>query len=168
MNDTNEWTNWLTEHGPALLLLARQWIASFPDAEDVVQEAFLRFWPSRYRADDPVAYLYACIKHCALEWHRSDHRRIRREQAAAHDELSDGQSLFLGQIEQDERRIAIESALQRLSETQREVLVMKIWGKLSFPQIAQSLAISPNTAASRYRYALADLRNHLAKEPYYD
>lgn len=156
------------QHGPALLLLARQWMSSRPDAEDVVQEGFLRFWRSRHRADDPVAYLYTCIKRCALEWHRAGRRRGRREEAAARDELSGSPSLFLQRLEQDERRIAIEAAVQNLPQPQREVLVMKIWGKLSFPQIAQVLAIPANTAASRYRYALERLRHQLAQEPCYD
>ena len=41
---------------------------------------------------------------------------------------------------------------------------MKIWGGLTFPQIAEAAGISPNTAASRYRYALAALREQLAEE----
>jgi RNA polymerase sigma-70 factor (ECF subfamily) len=166
--NADEWTPWLVEHGPALLLLARQWMSSRPDAEDVVQEGFLRFWRSRHRADDPVAYLYACIKRCAMEWHRAGCRRSRREEAAARNEVSGSQGLFLQRLEQDERRVAIETAMQSLPEAQREVLVMKIWGKLSFPQIARILAIPSNTAASRYRYALERLRLQLAKEPCYD
>jgi RNA polymerase sigma-70 factor (ECF subfamily) len=39
--------------------------------------------------------------------------------------------------------------------------VLKIWGELTFEQIAGQLAISPNTAASRCRYALAALRRDL-------
>lgn len=166
--DTTQWAPWLVEHGPALLLLARQWTSSRADAEDVVQEGFFRFWRSRHRADDPVAYLYACIKRCAMEWHRADRRRSRREEAAAREEVWGSQSLFLQRLEQDERRIAIEAAVRNLAETQREVLVMKIWGKLSFPQIAKVLGISANTAASRYRYALEHLRHQLVKESCHD
>jgi len=44
-------------------------------------------------------------------------------------------------------------------------LVLKIWGELTFPQIATALEISHNTAASRYRYAIAKLRETLAEEP---
>src|SRR5689334_21167642 len=80
------WEDWLRRHGPALLLAARQWVPSAADAEDVVQEAFLRFWRSRGRAADPVAYLYACARRCALEWRRGGRRRDRREAAAARPE----------------------------------------------------------------------------------
>src|SRR5438552_2533463 len=158
----DEWAVWLDRAGAALVLLARQWVASRADAEDVVQEAFVRFWRSRQRAADPAAYLYACVKHCALDWQRSRLRQSRREAAVARPEAA---PLFTGPLEQEERRAAIAAALSQLPENQREVLVMKIWGGLSFPQIAEALRTSANTAASRYRYALAKLREQLAEEP---
>jgi RNA polymerase sigma-70 factor (ECF subfamily) len=158
---SDQWTAWLDEHGPALVLFARQWIASRADAEDVVQDAFLRFWRARQRVGEPAAYLYACVKHCALDWRRGRKRQSRRDEAAARDEV---ESLFAGTLEEQERRAALEASLLRLPEEQREVLVMKIWGGLSFPQIAAALRISANTAASRYRYALAKLREQLAEE----
>lgn len=159
------WTAWLGKHGAALVLLARQWVADRADAEDIVQEAFVRFWRSRHKAVDPTAYLYTCVKRSALEWLRSRRRRVQREEAAARPEIAAGERWFACPLEQDERRAAIEASLQQLPEAQREVLVLKIWGELSFPQIAEALGISANTAASRYRYALAKLREQLAEEP---
>jgi len=44
------------------------------------------------------------------------------------------------------------------------VLVMKIWDELTFAEIGQALGISPNTAASRYRYALAALKKDLSQQ----
>jgi len=158
----DSWTVWLDRHGPALVLLARQWTPSRADAEDVVQEAFVRFWRSRERIEDPAAYLFACVKHCALDGLRGRQRQARREQATARPEA---EPLFAGGIEQDERHAAIEAALRELPENQAEVLVMKIWGELTFPQIAKALDLSINTVASRYRYALARLREQLAEEP---
>jgi RNA polymerase sigma-70 factor (ECF subfamily) len=67
-------------------------------------------------------------------------------------------------LERDERRNAIAAALRTLPEEQREVLTMKIWGGLTFPQIALALDVSANTAASRYRYALVKLREQLVEE----
>ena len=62
----DSWAVWLDEHGAALVLLARHWVPSQADAEDVVQEAFVRFWPARAQIDEPVRYLYAGVEHCAL------------------------------------------------------------------------------------------------------
>jgi RNA polymerase sigma-70 factor (ECF subfamily) len=146
------------------VLFARQWVADRADAEDIVQEAFVRFWRSRHRAVDPAAYLFTCVKRYAQEWLRGQRRRVKREESAARAEVVREERLFSCPLEQDERRATIEAALQRLPEAQREVLVLKIWGELSFPQIAEALDISANTAASRYRYALAKLREQLAEE----
>src|SRR5262245_402651 len=161
-DDSDPWRAWFEEHSAALVLLARQWVPSRADAEDVIQEAYVRFWRSRQRVAEPAGYLFACVKHCALDWLRARRRRTRRETAIARPEI---EPLFAGPLEQQERRLALESALLKLPAEQREVLVMKTWGGLSFPQIAAALNIPPNTAASRYRYALARLREELAEEP---
>ena len=162
--DANAWHSWLDGHGPSLLLFARQWVTSRADAEDIVQEAFVRFWRSRHQAREPAAYLYRCVKNCALEWLRAGQRRGRREEAIAKVEASTSEPLFTLELELDERRRLIEAALAQLPDEQREVVVLKIWGGLSFAQIAETLEVSPNTAASRYRYALAKLREQLAQE----
>jgi RNA polymerase sigma-70 factor (ECF subfamily) len=52
--------------------------------------------------------------------------------------------------------------MRRLPEEQREVLALKIWGEQTFEQIGASLGVPPNTAASRYRYALKTLRRELS------
>src|SRR6185437_5173686 len=83
---SDQWTDWLDRHGAALVLFARQWVSSRADAEDIVQEGFVRFWRSRHRATDPAAYLYACVKHCVLDWRRGRTRRDRREKAVARPE----------------------------------------------------------------------------------
>jgi RNA polymerase sigma-70 factor (ECF subfamily) len=158
---SDDWTAWLRQHGAALVLLARQWGLKHADAEDAVQDAFVRFWRRRHRAADPTAYLYACVKHSALDHLRGRTRRARREKSTARPE-ADG--YFAGSIERDERRRAVEAALMSLPQEQREVLVMKIWGGLSFPQIGEALCVPSNTAASRYRYALAKLEIVLSEE----
>ena len=160
--ESDPWAVWLDQHLAALILLARQWVPSHADAEDVVQEAFVRFWRSRQRVSDPAAYVYACVKTVALDWQRSRKRQSWREEAAARPEA---ETWFAGPLEQRERRAAIEAALRTLPESQREVLVLRIWGGLSFPQIAAVLQIGSDTAKSRSRYALARLREQLVEEP---
>jgi RNA polymerase sigma factor (sigma-70 family) len=52
----------------------------------------------------------------------------------------------------------IQDAMTKLPEIYREVITLKVWGDLTFAEIAQSLGIPANTAASRYRYGLEQLR----------
>ena len=63
-----DWQIWFDQHGAALVLLARQFVGSRADAEDVVQEAFVRFWRTRERVNDPAAFVFACVRRCALDW----------------------------------------------------------------------------------------------------
>src|SRR5260221_8606760 len=52
-------------------------------------------------------------------------------------------------------------ALGELPEEQRAVVHLKLWEYLTFEQIAAALDITPNTAASRYRYGLDKMRERL-------
>lgn len=158
----DSWEAWFQHYGPKLLLCARQWTRSAADAEDVVQEAFVRFW--RHQRDlpgEPMALLVTSVRRAAFDLARREGRRAAREDFAAHGP-DDAVAGFQCSLEDDERRVAIEDALRRIPAEQREVLTLKIWGELTFEQIASELQLSPNTVASRYRYALAALRQELA------
>jgi RNA polymerase sigma-70 factor (ECF subfamily) len=67
-----------------------------------------------------------------------------------------------------DRDYAVEASLRRalreLPGDQREVVVLHIWADLTFAQIGDVLQISANTAASRYRYAFAKLREAMHKK----
>jgi RNA polymerase sigma-70 factor (ECF subfamily) len=52
----------------------------------------------------------------------------------------------------------LQSALRTLPGEQREVVVLRIWGQLTYEEAAAVIGISPNTAASRYRYGIEKLR----------
>lgn len=157
----DSWRQWFHQHGPRLLLCARLWTRSVADAEDVVQEAFVRFWRhQRQLGGEPQALLITSIRRVAVDLSRREDRRAAREQQA--EEVSGRmEPFFETPVEDRERVLLVEAALRCLPPEQREVLVLKIWGELTFEQIAGQLAIPPNTAASRYRYALAALRRDL-------
>ena len=152
-----DWKSCFSEVGPGLLLFARQWVQSAADAEDVVQEAFVKFWRRNHKIENR-ALLYAAVRSIALDFIRRDSRRARREAAA----VGDTDECIEPQFEfEDDTQRALAQAIDFLPCEQREVLVMKIWNELTFAEIAGALGISQNTAASRYRYALAALKNTL-------
>jgi RNA polymerase sigma-70 factor (ECF subfamily) len=158
-----DWESIIEQHGRALVLYARQWTHCHADAEDAVQDGILRVLrSSREPEGEPLPYLYTAVKWCALDRLRSDSRRGNREQKS--EGLRESTAMFESTIESMERTHHIESALSRLPAEQREVLVMKIWGELTFKMIAEALGISQNTAASRYRYALNALRGEMQRE----
>jgi RNA polymerase sigma-70 factor (ECF subfamily) len=155
------WQPLLARHRAALFLLARQYLSNPQDAEDAVQEGFIKFWNARHKANDAAAYLYTCVRTSAIDFRRSRVTRQRYESATP---APPPQPLFTAPLEQSERRDQIEAALQRLSQDQREVLVLKVWADLTFAQIAEALGVPVSTAASRYRYAVQHLGLVLTRE----
>ncbi len=161
-HEHGSWKHWIEAHGPRLLLCARQWTRSLADAEDVLQEAFVRYWRNqRHLPGDPRALLVTSIRRAALDLARREDRRTAREQRAEGGIETPDDIFQKLPGEGDERRQEIEAALRRLPAEQRDVLVLKIWHELTFEQIGEALDIPPNTAASRYRYALTALRKQL-------
>ncbi len=158
MEEIDDQTRWLSEQAPRLILYARQWVSCHADAEDVFHTAFVRFWPQRHRVRDPIPFLYTCVRRVALNWRRERGRREKRERAANPEPVFATDQDRLAKAETDE---AIEEALLRLSAEQREVVVMRIWGELSFSQIGDVLSVSPSTADTRYRSGLKRLRLEL-------
>lgn len=53
---------------------------------------------------------------------------------------------------------AVRQLVERLPAEQREVVILRIWGELSFKEIAELTGVSINTALGRMRYALINLR----------
>jgi RNA polymerase sigma-70 factor (ECF subfamily) len=145
-------------YGSALLLYAAAFTGERSRAQDAVQQVFLKLLESGSLRDavDAKAYLFTCVRNAVLNDRKARQRDIALDPACAW-------------FEPPHRDFAAELHLRRalweLPEDQREVTILHTWGELTFAQIAAVLNISANTAASRYRYALAKLREALcAKE----
>ena len=148
------WHDWLRAHARRFLLYARQQTRRAADAEDVLQEALVESWRRGGGAEPPdAALVFATIRRRAIDLARRAERRVRREQAGAAEEL-----WFAPDVADD---AGLEDAVKALPEIYREVLTLKIWGELTFQQIADTVGIPLNTAASRYRYALGALKKTL-------
>jgi RNA polymerase sigma-70 factor, ECF subfamily len=154
-----DWNLWLRQHLPAMVLFARQWTLNQPDAEDAVQTAFAEFWPRQEQVDDVLAFIYFRIRRRSIDLTRRQKRRTQYEARQSPQLAGSNGSI---ELEGAQRAQMIEKAMQELPPEQREILVLKIWSDLSFAQIGTALNLSPNTAASRYRYALARLQESLA------
>lgn len=165
------WREWLAEHGPKLLLFARQQTRSQEDAKDIFQDALVKL-VEKVRSGEFVGgqeawqpYLYTAIRRLAIDLSRRDDRRKRREDSVTADaETGEYDALlpwFENDSSDDETRAQLERCLKELPEKFAEVIVMKIWGERTFSEIGETLGISPNTAASRYRYGLEALKKSL-------
>ena len=155
----SDWQNWVAGQGPKLLLFARQQSRTEADAQDLVQEAVLECWRRSNGLPPAPALVFATIRRRAIDMARSNERRARREQTA-----DPGEPAWFDTSPEDRERCRIiQSAMNRLPQIYREVITLKIWGELTFTEIAEALELNPHTVASRYRYGLEELRK-LTKE----
>lgn len=168
---TSPWRTWLEDHGPKLLLFARQQTRSHQDAEDVLQDAIVKL-VEKIRTNEFVGgpeawqpYLYTTIRRLAIDLSRREDRRKRREDTVTIESGQDSQESchpwFESESSDDETRAQLEEKLKELPEKFAEVIIMKIWGERTFAEIGEALDISQNTAASRYRYGLEALKKSL-------
>lgn len=158
-----DWKRTFEQVAPQLVLYARQLVASKADAEDVVQMAFVRWWRRFPEGDSAhIPLLYAAVRTIALDQRRSDQRRVNREAKSDIALPHENAPTFDPQPGQQEVAGIVEKALQALPEPQREVVSLKLWGSLTFNEIAAMTGESINTIAGRYRYALQALHKKLA------
>lgn len=167
------WSAWLNEHGSKLLLFARQQTRSLADAEDVLQESLVKLarkvGESTFDGGQEawLPYLYTTIRRCAIDLGRKSDRRGKREEKVEMERLYETggkvDPWFDSEAADDEARVYLEAGLKALPQKFSEVIVMKVWGECTFAEIGESLDISQNTAASRYRYGLEALRKQLAQ-----
>ena len=136
-----------------LVLYARQWCG---EADDVVQEAFFKLVRQRRPPEDAVAWLYRVVRNGALDAAKMARRRHQRESAAARPD----RWFVEPEVDGLDAETAV-AALQRLVPEQREVIVARHWGGLSFEQIAEVVGCSASTAFRRYSAGVEDLRKQL-------
>ena len=143
---------------PALFRTAVVLLGSPADAEDAVQDVFVGLARARHdlaRVASLRAYLFAALRHAAAR--RAAARRRHRAEPL-------GDAPGPAAPAADDRGERVERAVRALPPEQREVLALKLDGGLTFAEVAAALGVSPNTAASRYRYALDRLRAHYREE----
>jgi RNA polymerase sigma-70 factor (ECF subfamily) len=140
------------EHAPALRLYARQWS---PGDEDLVQDAFVKLAQQSSAPQQVVPWLYRVVRNGALAAFRGEARRRRRQHQA-----SAAEAWFAAAEDHLDGREATR-LLAELPLDQREVVVARIWGGLTFEEVAQLTGCSLPTAHRRYQAALAVLRERL-------
>jgi RNA polymerase sigma-70 factor (ECF subfamily) len=140
--------------GPPLLAYARSIVYDAAEAEDAVQQVFLNLISTRRAAlpDEPRPYLFRAVRNACLNRRRSSARELARREALP---------MFVAGNGLADASAVLEDALRELPDEQREVVILRVWGELTLEAAAQVLDIPMNTAASRYRYALAKLRRRL-------
>jgi RNA polymerase sigma-70 factor, ECF subfamily len=142
------------QHGRVLLLFAQAITGDRGRAQDAVHQVFLKILEgaSLQQVADVKAYLFASVRNALFTDTKLRQRSV----------TLDEESAWFDPPQRDyTAELNLRRALCALPEDQRQVVVLHAWGEFTFIQISGILDISADTAASRYRYALAKLRHAL-------
>ena len=140
--------NWTSK----LVLFARRW-TDWP--EDAVQQAFCNLCRLQSGPDDAVAWMFKATRNAAISMRRAETMRDRREGVVATPDWfeSDAENRLDGKF--------VTEKLQELPKELCDVVIARIWGELTFEQIAALTGASKTTAHRLYNDAIAILRNRL-------
>ena len=139
-------------YAPALHRVLLAILSSPEDAEDALQETFVKLLDGRMRhARDARAYLFSSARHIALDILRRRKREVQSTEETAEPTISDVNS-------------DLQNLLRHLPLDQREVIALKVFQEMTFAEIAVVVKARPNTVASRYRYGIEKLRQMLREE----
>lgn len=161
------------KHRRPMFLLALQLLGNHEDAMDVTQDSLLRFFTSLHRFDPrrPVRpWLYRIVRNRVIDLIRR--RKVRRHESIdAHDEdgrprleLRDHSIDLEGEARARQLRKHMLEALSRLSDNQREILVLRDYHDLAYAEISETLEIPIGTVMSRLHSARKKLKQVLLDE----
>jgi RNA polymerase sigma factor (sigma-70 family) len=145
--------------GRELFGLCRRLGLDEDEANDAVQEAFLRMWAESARGKviiDPEAWAFRVIYRLAM-----DHHRLGRMVRSLTDRLSN--------VDEREEldpadRVAVWAAVDKLPPRQRAVIYLRYRADLSYDRIATVMGITANGARNDASAATATLRTRYAGE----
>lgn len=158
-------------HSPKLLRLAWRLTGNRDDAEDLVQEAFLRLHRhlDDFRGDSALAtWLYRTVTRLAIDALRREKLRRRLFFFRSSDTSLDPLDLYADPAPGQERTLiarqqlqAMQRRLQKLSPQQRTVLTLRHQEQLPLQQIAELLGISEGAVKTHLHRAVRTLRADL-------
>ncbi|MEW6710545.1 MAG: RNA polymerase sigma factor [Candidatus Riflebacteria bacterium] len=136
--------------GPVFRYLRNSFNLSREEAEDILQNVFLPWVkePEKlFAVENLSAYLFTSARNAALKFKNTGRTAEMKVEPAGnpHDERI-------------ETGLEIDRALNELPVEQKEAVVLKVWINMTFEEIAGLQQCSLQTVASRYRYALAKLK----------
>lgn len=151
-------------HAGAVFALARRLLNAQEDAEEVVQEVFVRLWNQPERFDPERgslrSYLLAQTHGRAIDMLRSDIARRAREERESRLTATREYNV---ELEAADLLVAdhVRSALSVLTENERAVVQLAYFGGHTYSEVATMLQTPDGTVKSRMRSALAKLRGEL-------
>lgn len=126
-------------------------------AEDIVSEVFLKAWKNinQFQDGNFSAWLYMIARNSVIDNYRQQKNLVNIEDCW---DLADGQD-FLTKIDSDLKIEKIKLAMSELKNSERELVIMRLWLDLSFKEIAEQLGKTEGAVKMSFARSLSVLKN---------
>ncbi len=150
------------KEGRSLVRLARLFVDDRDAAEDLVQEAFLRFARHAGRiaiVERAPAYLRSIVLNLARDHNRRGLVSLRHHSSAGREiDVTDDVADVLARSDEHRRVLA---EVRRLPHRQRDCIALRYFEELSIDEVAATLGLSPNSVKTHLRRAMESLGDAL-------
>jgi RNA polymerase sigma factor (sigma-70 family) len=157
-------TKLFSESQRALHRYVRRLVGSRENAEDIVQEAYLRTYERAESVEIPRAFLFSTARNLAADARR--HKLVAKT-----DTLGDFDSPGVvppsasleTELVVDEQSRLLKEAIERLSPQCRAVFTLKVFHACSYKEIAHRLSLSPKTVENHVARALRETHAYMRR-----
>jgi len=165
-DDIKAFDNLFEEYGKRLYHFAYGYLKSKDDAEEIVQEVFLKVWRNRKQLKPDLsfkAYIFKIAYHQILEILK----QINRRQAYRYEIIDE--SIFFNddtntRLNYQMLLEKVESLIQKLPSRQKEILLKRKKEGIPVKEIATQLGVSPKTVENHLTQALKSIKKDLGEE----
>jgi len=166
-DDSREFERFARPHAAAALRLARTLVRNEADAQDVLQDSFLRAFRHfrGFSGESPRAWLLSIVRNVSFTlWRkreRDDPGELEPTLESEPDPTPSAEAQLLEACDAEQ----VQAALDRLPGLHREVLVLREMEECSYREIADILGVPIGTVMSRLSRARAQLVRELVGDP---
>ena len=138
------------------------------DAQDVVQEAFMRFFRETEEVSNPKAWLYRTTRNSCIDTLRKRARLVHHAKEEQLDFLSEAESENkdspVKQLEKKEKVTRVRHSLNLLPKESQKLITMKFDQKMSYKQIADETGLSVSNVGYKLHVIIRHLSTELQEE----
>lgn len=173
--DAEAFRRLVERHGHSVFRLAFRMTGNEHDAEDVVQEAFLRAYRSLERFEERAhfgSWMYRIAANCAYDSLRARERRPQAAEGLLNEE-GDGPAVELASDEPSPERLVfggevrrrVRQAMTRMSVLERSAFTLRHFEGMSIEEIGRALDLDASAAKQSVFRAVKKVREALARDP---